>query len=310
VNPTAPRGIPAANAADTIFATASLNFSCSNWPDTPSSVERSNDAAIAERNKGERRVALETVRISVQYTFAIRSDMTEFSYDVDTVPKRDGHFWTPLCSSCHRNQFSGKEHRMTFIKKNGLRALMISTCLMSLTCVVPASAAGLEGVYRGFLAFDFKGKEVRERLMVTFGTNGMVVFGAEEGQDEPLDPKTGIVTKNDFESTTMGLWRPAGQDTLEFGVQQFRAGSGLCGAVKPSAKGVLPSCSFVLTARLKASATVRGTECDLGGVGGGFGVQSVDGVKVETNPLGLGLKMDYCLQKQTVDSFLKLAPIK
>jgi hypothetical protein len=51
---------------------------------------------------------------------------------------------------------------------------------------------------------------------------------------------------------------------------------------------------------------VRGTECDLGGVGGGFGVQSVDGVKVETNPLGLGLKMDYCLQKQTVDCQLNV----
>jgi hypothetical protein len=200
---------------------------------------------------------------------------------------------------------------MTFINKSGLRAIiMISTFLVPLAGVGQASAESLEGVYRGFLAFDLKGKEIRERLMVAFGPNGMVVFGAEEGQDEPVDPKTGIVTKNDFESTTIGLWRPAGQDTLEFGVQQYRAGSGLCGAVKPSAKGVLPSCSFVLTARLKASATVRGTDCDLGGIGGGFGVQSVDGVKVETNPLGLGLKMDYCLQKQTVDSFLKLAPIK
>jgi hypothetical protein len=196
------------------------------------------------------------------------------------------------------------------IKKSLCAGLMICSVLAPLAGAGQASAESLEGVYRGFLAFDLKGKEIRESLMVAFGANGVVVFGAEEGQDEPVDPKTGIVTKNDFESTTIGLWRTAGQDTLEFGVQQYRAGSGLCGAVKPSAKGVLPSCSFVLTARLKAPATVRGIECDLGGVGGGFSVQSVDGVKVETNPLGLGLKLDYCLQKQTVDNFLKLAPIK
>lgn len=200
---------------------------------------------------------------------------------------------------------------MTFLRMCRLRAGLIICGLLVLFGVsAQASAENLQGVYRGFLAFDLKGKEIREGLMVAFGANGMVVFGAEEGQDEPVDAKTGIVTKNDFESTTIGLWRAAGKDMLEFGVQQYRAGSGLCGAVKPSAKGVLPSCSFVLTARLKASVKVRGTECDLGGTGGGFGVQSVDGVKVETNPLGLGLKLDYCLQKQTVDSFLKLAPIK
>lgn len=200
---------------------------------------------------------------------------------------------------------------MTFRNVSILRYWLV--LLVALSPVMSAGHAAAddpEGVYRGFLAFDIKGKEIRERLMVAFGANGTVVFGAEEGQDEPVDPKTGVVTKNDFESTTIGLWREAGDDGLEFGVQQYRAGSGLCKAVKPNASGVLPSCSFVLTARLQPQASVRGTKCDLGGVGGGFGVQSVDGVKIETNPLGLGLKIDYCLQKQTVEMFLKLAPIK
>ena len=46
----------------------------------------------------------------------------------------------------------------------------------------------------------------------------------------------------------------------------------------------------------------------LGGVKGSFSAQSVDGSVTETNPFGLGLKLDYCLQKMTVDAFLKLAP--
>jgi hypothetical protein len=199
---------------------------------------------------------------------------------------------------------------MTFFAERRLKVGLIIFALLSVAACGPASAENLQGVYRGFLAFDLKGKEVREMLMVAFGANGIVVFGAEEGQDEPVDPKTGVVTKNDFESTAIGLWRGTGEDMLEFGIQQYRAGSGLCGAVKPQSKGVLPSCSLILTARLKASTNVRGTTCDLGGTGGGISVQSVDGAKVETNPHGWGLKIDYCLQKQTVDSFLKLAPIE
>lgn len=181
----------------------------------------------------------------------------------------------------------------------------------------PAAAADLTeasatGVYRGFLAFDFKGKEVREWMMITFDQGGTMIMGAEEGHDEPVDPTTKIVTKNDFESANLGLWRVSagnsGVSMVEFGSQQYRAGSAFCGPVNTHPDGLLPTCSFILTGRLQANADVRGEKCDLGGVKGGLSVQSVDGAKTEPNPFNLGIKIDYCLQKQSIDAFMKLAP--
>jgi hypothetical protein len=79
--------------------------------------------------------------------------------------------------------------------------------------------------------------------------------------------------------------------------------------VNEHGKELLPTCSFILTVRLKTGAKVRGEQCDLGGVNGGFSIQSVDGSKTETNPFGLGLKLDYCLRRMSVDRFLRLAPL-
>lgn len=172
-----------------------------------------------------------------------------------------------------------------------------------------AIADAIAGTYQGFLAFDHKGKEVREAMMITFHEDGTLIFGAEEGHDEPVDPNTGLITRNDVESANLGLWRQAGEDTVEFGSQQYRAGSGFCKPVNQHGKDMLPTCSFILTARLKMGATVRGEQCDLGGVNGGLSVQSVDGTKTEANPLGLGLKLDYCLRRMSVDKFLQLAPL-
>ena len=173
-----------------------------------------------------------------------------------------------------------------------------------------ASEETLAGTYHGFLAFNFKGKEVREQLMISFHKGGTMIMGAEEGHDEPVDPKTGLVTKNDIESANLGMWRQVGDGLLEFGSQQYRAGSGFCKSVSESGKGSLPRCSFILSARLKANSNVRGEKCDLGGVNGGFSIQSVDGSKTESNPFGLGLKLDYCLRRMTVEHFLKLAPLE
>ena len=75
-------------------------------------------------------------------------------------------------------------------------------------------------------------------------------------------------------------------------------------------EGLLPTCSFVLTAKLSRNTTVRGESCDLGGVGGGFGLQSVDGKTMDTNPFGLNMTIDYCLEKVTVDRFFELAPMQ
>jgi hypothetical protein len=172
------------------------------------------------------------------------------------------------------------------------------------------AAEPLAGTYRGFLAFDHKGKEVREAMMIVFHEDGTLVLGAEEGHDERVDPTTGLVTANDVESANLGLWRRAGTDTLEFGSQQFRAGSGFCKPVNVHGEGLLPTCSFILTARLTTGAAVRGEQCDLGGVNGGFSVQSVDGSRTETNPFGLGLRLDYCLWRMSVDRFLELAPLE
>jgi len=171
-----------------------------------------------------------------------------------------------------------------------------------------AYAQDLSGVYRGFLAFDFKGEEIRESMMISFGGDQIVIMGAEEGQDEPVDAETGIVTKNDFEAANLGLWRDAGDGKLEFGTQQYRAGSGFCGAVAQDAEGALPACSFILTALLSSDAEVRGENCDLGGVGGGLSVQSVNGRETAKNPFDLGITIDYCLTKMSVDSFFEEAP--
>lgn len=164
------------------------------------------------------------------------------------------------------------------------------------------------GAYRGFLAFDLRGSEIREGLIVVFAADGTVIFGAEEGQDEPVDAETGIVTANDFESTALGVWRTE-DEGLVFGVQQFRAGSALCGDIEPAAEGVLQSCSFTITSRLSRGAAVRGSECDLGGTGGGLGAQSVDGAQTVADPLGLGLALDVCLNRLTVEDLLAQAPL-
>ena len=185
-------------------------------------------------------------------------------------------------------------------------------CLAAgLVLTSPAFAENaMAGVYQGFLAFDHKGEEVREWMMISFHEDGTLIMGAEEGHDEPVDPNTGLATRNDVESANLGLWREVGMNALEFGSQQYRAGSGFCSPVNKHAEGLLPTCSFILTARLKKAAEVRGEKCDLGGVGGGFSIQSVDGTVTEANPFDLGLTIDYCLQRMTVDKFLELAPIK
>ncbi|WP_424933441.1 hypothetical protein [Amaricoccus macauensis] len=176
--------------------------------------------------------------------------------------------------------------------------------------LVHAQGAGsnLAGVYHGFVVLNLPSGAVREGLMVAFEADGAVIFGAEEGHDEPIDAETGLVTANDFESTTMGAWRAEGEG-LVFGVKQFRAGSALCGDIAPSSEGVLRSCSFTITARLEPGLSVQGEDCDLGGTGGGLSVQSVDGAQNVADPLGLGLAPDYCLKRLSLDDFLELAPL-
>lgn len=191
-------------------------------------------------------------------------------------------------------------------------AAVSGAVLLTGSFTAPSLAADLTtqsvaGVYRGFLAFDFKGKEVREWMMLSLSADGTMVFGAEEGHDEPVDSATKIVTKNDFESANLGLWRIA-SGMVEMAGQQYRAGSGFCGPVNMHPDGLLPTCSFILTARLTADAEVRGAKCDLGGLKGGLAVQSVDGSKTEPNPFNLGIKIDYCLTKQSIDNYMKLAP--
>ena len=190
------------------------------------------------------------------------------------------------------------------------KTMVVLFALLSIVLPSLAVADMLAGTYRGFLAFDHKGKEVREWMMISFNQDGTLVMGAEEGHDEPVDPETGRVTRNDIESASLGLWRASGTNGLEFGTQQYRAGSAFCSPVNKHDKGLLATCSFILTARLESDAEVRGAKCDLGGVAGGFSIQSVDGAVTEVNPFGLGLKIDYCLNRLSVDRFLELAPIK
>ena len=158
------------------------------------------------------------------------------------------------------------------LEKFALNVFALGCAIASLILPAQADAGSLAGTYQGFLAFDFKGKEVREQLMISFHGGGTMIMGAEEGHDEPVDPKTGLVTKNDIESANLGVWRQVGNDVLEFGSQQYRAGSGFCKPVNTHGKERLPTCSFILTARLKENAQVRGETCDLGGVKGGFSV--------------------------------------
>ena len=189
------------------------------------------------------------------------------------------------------------------------KLVALSCTAVSLLLWSPAVADTIAGTYQGFLAFDYEGGEVREWMMISFHEDGTLIMGAEEGNDEPIDLDTGLVTRNDFESANLGLWRMAGTKAVEFGSQQYRAGSGFCGPMSRHGKQLLPTCSFILTARLEMNATVRGEKCDLGGVDGGFSVQSVDGTATDEDVFGLGLKIDYCLQRLSVDKFLTLAPI-
>lgn len=181
---------------------------------------------------------------------------------------------------------------------------------ISIFLSAPTEADTFIGTYWGFLAFDHDGKEIREGMMMSFYADGNLIMGAEEGHDESVDADTGLVTKNDVESTNLGLWRKAGNNAIEFGSQQYRAGSGFCAPVNSNGPELLATCSFILTARLEQGTKVRGEHCDLGGVGGGFGIQSVDGKVTEKNPFDLGLKIDYCLQKLSVDKLLELVPVE
>ena len=140
-----------------------------------------------------------------------------------------------------------------------LSGTLLSGTLLLITASSPTLAAdSLAGTYRGFLAFDFKGKEIREAMMVSFHDDGTLIMGAEESHDEPVDPESGLATKNDFESANLGLWRNVGSEGLEFGTQQYRAGSAFCGPVNQHGEGLLATCSFVLTGRLKAGQGLRG----------------------------------------------------
>ncbi len=190
------------------------------------------------------------------------------------------------------------------------KLLTLSCIAASLLLSSPALADTIAGTYRGFLAFEFQGEEVREWMMISFNKDGTLIMGAEEGHDEPVDPDTRLVTRNDFESANLGLWRKVGTNALEFGSQQYRAGSGACAPLSKQGGLLLPTCSFIFTARLEMDIEVRGEQCDLGGVDGGFSVQSVDGTVTKANPFGAPFKMDYCLQRMSVDEFLELAPIE
>ena len=107
------------------------------------------------------------------------------------------------------------------VGKMAKRPTLLAVAALLGSIATPSMAAdSIAGTYQGFLAFDFKGEEVREWMMVTFSGDGTVVMGAEEGHDEPVDPATGAVTKYDFESAKLGLWRAVGDDVLEFGSQQ------------------------------------------------------------------------------------------
>ena len=90
-----------------------------------------------------------------------------------------------------------------------VQGLLALGCLAaSLVLTSPASAENaMAGVYQGFLAFDYKGEEVREWMMISFHEDGTLIMGAEEGHDEPVDPDTGLATRNDVESANLGLWR-------------------------------------------------------------------------------------------------------
>ncbi len=90
-----------------------------------------------------------------------------------------------------------------------VQGLLALGCLAaSLVLTSPASAENaMAGVYQGFLAFDYRGEEVRDWMMISFHEDGTLIMGAEEGHDEPVDPDTGLATRNDVESANLGLWR-------------------------------------------------------------------------------------------------------
>ena len=138
-----------------------------------------------------------------------------------------------------------------------LKQIAIGCAALACLAFSPAAAETVSGVYRGFLAFDYKGAEIREAMMISFNADGTVIMGAEEGHDEPVDSDTGLITKNDLESANLGPWRSAGADALEFGSQQYRAGSGFCGLINKHGEGLLPTCSFILTARSGKGGSLR-----------------------------------------------------
>ena len=127
----------------------------------------------------------------------------------------------------------------------GSKLVALSYGIMTFLLASTVMADTLAGTYRGFLAFDHKGKEVREAMMISFNKDGTLIMGAEEGHDEPVDPNTGLATRNDVESANLGLWRQVDAGVLEFGSQQYRAGSGFCGPVNKHAEDLLLTCSFI-----------------------------------------------------------------
>ena len=57
--------------------------------------------------------------------------------------------------------------------------LALSCIAASVLLISPARADTIEGIYRGFLAFDHKGKDVREQMMISFHSDGTLIMGAQ-----------------------------------------------------------------------------------------------------------------------------------
>ena len=188
-------------------------------------------------------------------------------------------------------------------QKSNCRTYLYFAVTMICANAIPISASAdpIHGSYEGLL---FVGSGRVEGIMMNIDQGGNMIFVSEEGDNSDIDPNTGLVP-NDFETTALGAWRQIGKRTLEFGVLGFRSGSGLCAPpITDDLPPKLPSCGFLFTGRLTQIAQIRGMDCDLGG-NGRLGRRTIDGSFVED----VGIDIDYCLNRATVDEYLDLIPV-
>ena len=99
---------------------------------------------------------------------------------------------------------------------------------LSVVLSVSAAADSLVGTYRGFLAFDHDGKEIREGMVMSFFADGNLIMGAEDHPPDaaPDAPPVGIGEGSLIQDAIVDLNARIGRNVRIVNEQRLQDASG------------------------------------------------------------------------------------